>query len=92
MKTKEPVIHQDYFGRELRVGDFVVFYSWKTFQVGQIQKSTPKMVLVIGFDRALESYRTDEKVPFRKHGRECLKVDEQEVTMYLLKKTHNKDS
>lgn len=34
MKTKEPVIHLDYFGRELRVGDFVVFYSWKTFQVG----------------------------------------------------------
>ena len=88
MKTKEPVIHQDYFGRELRVGDFVVFYSWKTFQVGQIQKSTPKRVLVIGFDRALESYQTDEKVPFRKYGHECLKVDGQEVTMYLLKKSH----
>ena len=88
MKTKEPVIHQDNFGRDHRVGDFVVFYSWKTFQVGQIQKSTPKMVLVIGFDRALESYQTDEKIPFRKRGHECLKVDEQEVTMYLLKKTH----
>ena len=88
MKTKEPVIHQDYFGRELREGDFVVFHSWKTFQVGQVKKSTPKMVLVIGFDRALTNYRTDEKEPFRKYGHECLKVDGQEVTMYLLKKTH----
>ena len=88
MKTKEPVIHLDYFGRELRDGDFVVFHSWKTFQVGQVQKCTPKMVLVIGFDRALSNYRTDEKVPFRKRGHECLKVDEQEVTMHLLKKSH----
>jgi hypothetical protein len=86
MKTKEPVIHLDYFGRELLPGDFVVFYSWKTFQVGQVQKSTPAFVLVIGFDRALTNYRTDEKVPFRKRGHECLKVDEQEVTIHLLKK------
>jgi len=82
MKTKEPIIHQDYFGHELRDGDFVVFYGWKTFQVGQVQKCTPKMVLVKGFDRRIS---TD---PFRKRGHECLKVDEQEVTMYLLRKTH----
>lgn len=88
MKTKEPVIHQDYFGHELRDGDFVVFYGLKTFQVGQVQKCTPKMVSVKGFDRALTNYQTDEKVPFRKHGHQCLKVDEQEVTMYLLRKTH----
>ena len=82
MKTKEPVIHQDYFGRELRDSDFVVFYGWKTFQVGQVQKCTPKMVLVKGFDRV------NSTEPFRKYGHECLKVDGQEVTMHLLKKSH----
>ena len=88
MKTKEPIVQLDYFDRELRDGDFVVCYGRKTFQVGQVQKCTPKMVLVKGFDRASSNCRTGEKVPFRKRGHECLKVDEQEVTMHLLKKSH----
>ena len=88
MKTKEPIVQRDYFDRELRDGDFVVFHSSHTFQVGQVQRCTPKMVLVIGFDHATKHWKTGDKTPCRKYGQECLKVDEQEVTMYLLKKTH----
>ena len=80
------IIHHDYLGRELNDGDFVVFHSYKTFQLGRIKKCTPKMVLVIGQDQSHKDWKTGEKAPFRKYGKECLKVDEKEVIVYLLKK------
>ena len=85
---KEPVVHVDYFGRELNVDDFVVYCGSKTFQVGRVSRLGNKMVMVVGYDQSRKNWKTQEALPHRVYGDECLKVDEQEVTLYLLKKTH----
>jgi hypothetical protein len=78
--------HQDYFGRELAEGDFVVFSVSNLFQVGRIARVTNKMIRVVGYDYPNKHWRTGEAAGNLKYSHECLKVDEAEVTMYLLKK------
>lgn len=85
MSNKQPQ-HHDYFGRELAVDDCVVFSSRNLFQVGRIMSITPKMIRVAGYDYADKNWRTGETQGNLKYGSEVLKVDPQEVTMYLLRK------
>ena len=87
--SKEIPVHHDYFGRELAVDDCVVFSTQNLFQVGRVIKITPKQVSVLGYDYARKSWRTGESKGTFKYGHEVLKVDPQEVTMYLLKKPNN---
>ena len=86
-KEKTLAVHRDYFGRELAVEDFVVFSVRNLFQVGRIISVTPKMLRVAGYDHAKKSWRTGETIGNLKYGYEVLKVDPQEVTMYLLRKS-----
>ena len=87
--SKEIPVHHDYFGRELAVDDCVVFSTQNLFQVGRIVKITPKQVSVMGYDYARKNWRTGETKGTFKYGHEVLKVDPQEVTMYLLRKPNN---
>ena len=87
-KEKTLVVHRDYFDRELAVEDFVVFSVRNLFQVGRIISVTPKMLRVAGYDHAKKNWRTGETIGNLKYGYEVLKVDPQEVTMYLLRKSN----
>jgi hypothetical protein len=42
--------------------------------------------MIVGYDHSNPNRRTGEARADRKYGHEVLKVDAQEVTMYLLKK------
>lgn len=86
--SKETPVHRDYFDRELAVEDFVVFSVRNLFQVGRIISVTPKMLRVAGYDHAKKNWRTGETIGNLKYGHEVLKVDPQEVTMYLLRKSN----
>lgn len=85
-KDKQPVSHLDYFGHDLAIGDCVVYSRQNLFQVGRIVRLGEKMVLVQGYDYARKDWRTGVARADRKYGNEVLKVDEREVTMYLLRK------
>lgn len=86
MSAKPVPVHQDYFGRDLAVNDCVVYSRQNLFQVGRIVRLGEKMILVQGYDHARKNWRTGESKADRKYGDEVLKVDEREVTMYLLRK------
>ena len=86
MSDKPTPQHHDYFGRPLAVNDCVVYSRQTRFQVGRIVRLGEKMVLVQGYDYTRKNWRTGETRADRKYGHEVLKVDEQEVTMYLLRK------
>jgi hypothetical protein len=84
--AKELPKHQDYFGRDITVDDYVVFSVRNLFQVGRVVRLGQKQVMVVGYDHTRKNWRTGEARADRKYGHEVLKVDEQEVLMYLLKK------
>lgn len=86
MSTKVAVQHQDYFGRDLAVNDCVVFSVRNLFQVGRIVRLGQRQVMVVGYDHAKQNWRTGEARADRKYGNQVLKVDPQEVSMYLLRK------
>lgn len=80
--------HKDYLGRELAVGDCVVFSSRNLFQLGRIVKFGQKQIRIVGYDYARRNWRTNEVKGDLKYPNQCLKVDGEEVTMYLLKKPY----
>lgn len=84
--AKEMPQHKDYFGHDIAVDDFVVFSVRNLFQVGRIVRLGQKQVMVVGYDHAKQNWRTGETRADRKYGHEVLKVDAQEVTLYLLRK------
>jgi hypothetical protein len=86
MSDKPTPQHHDYFGRPLAVNDCVVFSVRNLFQVGRVTKLAEKKIRIIGYDNANCNWRTNEAKGNVKYGHEVLKVDEQEVTMYLLRK------
>ena len=87
MKTeKQPPVHLDYFDRPLSVDDCVVFSVRNCFQVGRISRITETMIRVVGYDYARKNWATGETQGDLKYSHECMLVDPQEVTMYLLRK------
>jgi hypothetical protein len=84
--TKELPKHQDYFGRDVTIDDFVVYSRNNLFQVGRVVRLGQRQVMIVGYDHSNRNWRTGEARADRKYGHEVLKVDAQEVTMYLLKK------
>lgn len=86
MPSKAEPQHQDYLGRELAVGDCVVFSVRNLFQLGRIVKFGQKQIRIVGYDYARRNWRTGEAKGDLKYPNQCLKVDSEEVTFYLLKK------
>lgn len=84
--AKELPQHKDYFGHDITVDDYVVFSVRNLFQVGRIVRLGQKQVMVVGYDHAKQNWSTGETRADRKYGHEVLKVDQDEVLIYLLKK------
>ena len=76
---KEKIVHKhpDKLGRNLEMGDCVVYPSSNTMIIGTIVKFTPKMITVKG----VGTYRWET----RKYSSDVIKIDGPEVTMYLIK-------
>jgi hypothetical protein len=74
---KEQPKHPDKLGRELNMGDCVVYPQSNSMIIGTVIKFTPKMITVKG----VGTYRWET----RKYSSDVIKIDGPEVTMYLIK-------
>jgi len=81
--------HKDYLGHDLEIGDCVVYSTNNLFQLGRITKFGEKQIRIVGYDYARKNWRTGETRGDLKYPNQCLKVDGEEVTLYLLQKNHN---
>jgi hexokinase len=72
--------HPDKLGRELNMGDCVVYPQSNSMMIGTVIKFTPKMITVktIG-SGGWRGYET------RKYSSDVIKIEGPEVTMYLIK-------
>ena len=75
--AKEEPKHPDKLGRELNMGDCVVYPQSNSMMIGTVIKFTPKMITVKG----VGTYRWES----RKYSSDVIKIDGPEVTMYLIK-------
>ena len=81
--TKQPkaeLKHPDKLGRNLEMGDCVVYPQSNSMMIGTVIKFTPKMITVktIG-SGGWRGYET------RKYSWDVIKIEGPEVTMYLIK-------
>jgi len=68
--------HPDKLGRELNMGDCVVYPDGNSMMIGTVIKFTLKMITV----KAI-GWRSEN----RKYSMDVIKIDGPEVTMYLIK-------
>ena len=80
MTTKAEHKHPDKLGRELVMGDCVVYPQSNSMVIGTVVKFTPKMITVKTIGSA--SWRGWET---RKYSSDVIKIEGPEVTMYLIK-------
>lgn len=76
---------QDFLGRELQLGDFVIFKNpgYSDLTLGKVVKITPKMV------RLEYKSRYGEKDSTVINSGDTVRVDEKELTVYFLKHGYN---
>ena len=72
---------KDMLGRELAVGDFVVFYT-NLYQVIDLGRSTPSDH---GYVKIMIHPSSKTSKPVRKYSREMVQVPAADVTLHLLK-------
>jgi hypothetical protein len=80
MTTKAEHKHPDKLGRELVMGDCVVYPQSNSMVIGTVVKFTPKMITVKTIGSG--SWRGWET---RKYSADVIKIEGPEVTMYLIK-------
>lgn len=78
--AKEEPKHPDKLGRELNMGDCVVYPQSNSMVIGTVIKFTPKMITVKTINSG--GWREWET---RKYSSDVIKIDGPEVTMYLIK-------
>jgi|694.fasta_scaffold19477_12 hypothetical protein len=78
--TKELPKHKDKLGRDLEIGDCVVYPQDNSLAIGLIKKFNPIMIKVSAIGRRREQ---------NKYPQDLLKVDGPEVSVYLLTKSKN---
>jgi hypothetical protein len=72
--------HPDKLGRELNMGDCVVYPQSNSMMIGTVIKFTPKMITVKTINSGgWLGYET------RKYSSDVIKIEGPEVTMYLIK-------
>ena len=86
MSKKETPVHLDFFGREIAENDAVIYSQGNTIQLGRVGKLNNKMIRVYSYDYVRRNWRTGETRGDLQYSSACVKVDDAEVTMYLLKK------
>lgn len=74
--------HNDKLGRALQEGDCVAYPDSNTLVIGTVIKLNPKMVKVKGLNTTGYWARGTNKYP-----NDLVKLDGEDVTMYLLKNT-----
>jgi hypothetical protein len=72
---------KDMLGRDLAVGDFVVFYT-NLYQVTALGRSSPSEP---GYVKIMIYPPSKTSKPVRKYSREMVQVPAADVTMHLLK-------
>lgn len=78
--TKPEPKHPDKLGRELNMGDCVVYPQSNSMIIGTVIKFTPKMITVKEVSSG--KWRSWET---RKYSSDVIKIEGPEVTMYLIK-------
>jgi hypothetical protein len=91
-KRKNDFTHSDALDQELQVNDFVAYPSSSglgrnQLKIGKIVAMTPKMVKVVHVNKRLYEARITTR-----YSRDCVKIDEQLVTVYLLKNGFQNDN
>jgi hypothetical protein len=78
---KEPVVHYDKLGREIKLDDCVVLPSHNNLCIGKVNKLNPKMVGIkeVGTHRYLGTWN--------KYPSDLVIIESADLTMYLLKGT-----
>ena len=74
--------HKDKLGRDLAVGDAVAFPHHNQLYVGKIEKLNPKMLTIASLDVRHRLWDTSD---YRKYPHETVRLDEVDLTLYLLK-------
>lgn len=74
--------HQDKLGRDLAVGDAVAFPDHNGLMIGKITKLNPKMLSIQSVDVNQRRWNDSD---YRKYPRETVRLDNVELTMYILK-------
>jgi hypothetical protein len=92
LKPKKDFMHLDALNQELQVNDFVAYPSSSglgrnTLKIGKIVAMTPKMVKVVHVNKRLYEARITTRYPG-----DCVKIDEQLVTVYILKNGFQNDN
>jgi hypothetical protein len=80
----------DFFGQELNIGDAVIYGTTMSqgrgFNLGEVIKFTPKKVTVRNI---LEPSWNGEPVENSVYPQELLKAEQEQVTLFLLKRNPN---
>jgi hypothetical protein len=79
MPPKVKPKHPDKLGRELNMGDCVVYPHSNNMLIGTVVKFTPKMIIVKTIGAGWRGYEA------RKYSADVIKIEGPEVTMYLIK-------
>lgn len=74
--------HKDKLGRELVVGDAVAFPHHNELYVGKIAKINPKMLTITSIDIRHRAWSNSD---YRKYPSETVRLDDVDLTVYLLK-------
>lgn len=77
-----PETHIDLLHRPVGCGDYVALSHHNSLYIGKVMKVTPKMFVIDTIRGSPDSYG---HTGIRKYPIQLVKVDEQDVTLYLLK-------
>ena len=79
MLSKVKPKHPDKLGRELNIGDCVVYPHSNNMLIGTVVKFSPKMIIAKTIGTGWRGYEA------RKYSADVVKIEGPEVSMYLLK-------
>ena len=89
-KLKNDIMHLDILGQQLRIDDFVAYPSSSglgrnALKIGKIVGLTAKMVKVVHLKQRVSDWNKVEAKVTTRYPDDCIRLDEQLITMYILK-------
>ena len=79
-----PSPRYDRLGQELALDDIVAAVQCNALIIGQVVNFAPKMVTIVKLEKT-DSWRVNSKSKISVYPSDMVKVDEQAVTMFLLR-------
>ena len=80
--TKEPIVHKDKLGREIKLDDCVAVAHHNGMEIAKVVKINPKMVKVEILNAEKRTWYSGEH---NKYGSQMVVIDSSDVTMYILR-------